>query len=144
MKDKILKILVRIISVFGMFTCVLNFILGIILAFNILIPGMIFLYPEIELIKQEMGVIFLMFFALLFVVYLKLFYFKNWARKMIIILSLFGVIGGIFFSLKMIIPGIMQIITNTFILYFLGFNKTIKRLFNSKTTKLKQKKIKKK
>ena len=124
---KFSKFTVKLIAGFGILTSLLNLILGILILLKISFPGA-------ELIFQgtEVGIILLIFSVALFWIYLGLWRLKNYARITVIILSMFALISTAAFIKEMLYEGIVQIIINLIILYFLFVNKGVINLFKRK------------
>jgi len=130
MKKKTAKIITRIIAVCGFLTALLAFAIGIFLTIN---SALFFsLFPLFQKIIGVMpfnwfagstllilGVIFILLGLLRFWIAYSLWEFKEWARVVEIIIAAIGMFQ---FPLGTVINAIK--------IYFLGFDKDIKRLFS--------------
>jgi hypothetical protein len=126
-------LIVKIIAIFGYVSAASVVILGALLLFKD--PSIIGMLPMAELYKT-LGVVadtFIRVFAIMMIIFSafwvllsrSLWMYKNWARIVFIVFAAIGVVNSIF----TLPSGIISLLANGVIIYFLTFDKSVVALF---------------
>ena len=131
MRKEDAQLVVRIIAILGMVFSVIGAIVGILMMFVSPLAGAWMNrmgYGFGALVGGALivvGLVALLFSIFGFIVGLHLYRFKEWARIVAIVLASLGILNGL-----ITLPfGLIGIVLHGVVLYFLGFNEDVKKLF---------------